>query len=133
MPFGAWLRAIVVNVCYDELRRRKRRPEELVGDFSEPEHGWMQLVSTATPEELVAEAEERRESHDLAHRLLDSLKPEDRMVLVLKDSEDLGVAEIAAMMGWSEAKVKIRAFRARQVLRKQAERMMSAGRSRVAK
>src|SRR5258708_30759303 len=61
MPFGAWLRAIVVNVCYDELRRRKRRPEDLVGDFSEPEHGWMQLVSTATPEELVAEAEERRE------------------------------------------------------------------------
>src|SRR5208283_2391630 len=30
MPFGAWLRAIVVNVCYDELRRRRRRPEELV-------------------------------------------------------------------------------------------------------
>jgi len=133
MPFGAWLRAIVVNVCYDELRRRKRRPEDLVGDFSEPELGWMQLVSTATPEELVAEAEERRESHDLAHRLLDSLKPEDRMVLVLKDSEDLGVAEIAEMMGWSEAKVKIRAFRARQLLRKQAERMMSAARPRVAK
>jgi RNA polymerase sigma-70 factor (ECF subfamily) len=93
----------------------------------------MQLVSTATPEELVSEAEERRESHDLAHRLLDSLKPEDRMVLVLKDSEELGVAEIAEMMGWSEAKVKIRAFRARQVLRKQAERMMSVGRARVAK
>jgi RNA polymerase sigma-70 factor, ECF subfamily len=133
MPFGAWLRAIVVNVCYDELRRRKRRPEELVGDFSEPELGWMQLVSSATPEELVAEAEERRASHDLAHRLLDTLKPEDRMVLVLKDSEDLGVAEIAEMMGWSEAKVKIRAFRARQVLRKQAERMMGAGRTRVAR
>src|ERR1017187_8111097 len=77
MPFGAWLRAIVTNVCYDELRRRKRGPEE-----------------------LVSEAEQRRESHDLAHRLLDTLKPEDRMVLVLKDSEDLGVAEIAETMGW---------------------------------
>lgn len=131
MPFGAWLRAIVVNVCYDELRRRKRRPEELVGDFTEPEVEWMQLVSTATPEEIVGEAEERREAHDLAHRLLDSLKPDDRMVLVLKDSEDLGVAEIAEMMGWSEAKVKIRAFRARQILRKQAEQMLKAGRARV--
>lgn len=131
MPFGAWLRAIVVNLCYDELRRRRRRPEELVGDFSEPELGWMQLVSTATPEEIVAEAQERREAHDLAHRLLDTLKPEDRMVLVLKDSEDLGVREIAKMLGWSEAKVRIRAFRARQSLRKQAERMMSAGRARV--
>lgn len=131
MPFGAWLRAIVVNLCYDELRRRRRRPEELVGDFTEPEVEWMQLVSNATPEEIVGEAEERREAHDLAHQLLDSLKPEDRMVLVLKDSEDLGVAEIAEMMGWSEAKVKIRAFRARQVLRKQAQQMLKAGRTRV--
>ncbi len=129
MPFGAWLRAIVVNLCYDELRRRRRRPEEPLGDFTGAEREWMQLVTTATPEEIVAEAESRREARDLAHRLLDTLKPEDRMVLVLKDSEDLGVAEIAAMLGWSEAKVKIRAFRARHTLRRQAARMMNAGRA----
>ncbi len=126
MPFGGWLRAIVVNLCYDELRRRRRRPEELVGDFSAPEVQWMQLVNGATPEQLVGEAEERRESYDLAHRLLDTLKPEDRMVMVLKESEELSVSEIAETLGWSEAKVKIRAFRARQALRKQAERMLAA-------
>ncbi len=130
MPFGGWLRAIVVNLCYDELRRRRRRPEELVGDFGAPEVQWIQLVNHASPEELVGEAEQRRESYDLAHRLLDTLKPEDRMVMVLKESEDMSVAEIAATLGWSEAKVKIRAFRARQLLRKSAERMMAAGRSR---
>ena len=126
MPFGGWLRAIVVNLCYDELRRRRRRPEELVGDFSAPEVQWMQLVNGATPEQLVGEAEERRESYNLAHRLLDTLKPEDRMVMVLKESEELSVSEIAQTLGWSEAKVKIRAFRARQALRKQAERMLAA-------
>jgi RNA polymerase sigma-70 factor (ECF subfamily) len=126
MPFGGWLRAIVVNLCYDELRRRRRRPEELVGDFSAPEVQWMQLVNGATPEQLVGEAEERRESYDLAHRLLDTLKPEDRMVMVLKESEELSVSEIAETLGWSEAKVKIRAFRARQALRKVAERMLAA-------
>jgi RNA polymerase sigma-70 factor, ECF subfamily len=130
MPFGGWLRAIVVNLCYDELRRRRRRPEELVGDFSAPEVQWMQTASGASPEEIVGEAEERREAYDLAHRLLDTLKPEDRMVMVLKESEDLSVSEIAETLGWSEAKVKIRAFRARQALRKQAERMLAAGRSR---
>ena len=131
MPFGGWLRAIVVNLCYDELRRRRRRPEELVGDFSAPEVQWMQLVNGATPEQLVGEAEERRESYDLAHRLLDTLKPEDRMVMVLKESDELSVSEIAETLGWSEAKVKIRAFRARQALRKQAERMLAAsGRTR---
>jgi DNA-directed RNA polymerase specialized sigma24 family protein len=46
--------------------------------------------------------------------------------LILKDSEELNVREIAEIMGWSEAKVKIRAFRARQALRKQAERMRAA-------
>jgi RNA polymerase sigma-70 factor (ECF subfamily) len=131
MPFGGWLRAIVTNLCYDELRRRRRRPEELVGDFSAPEVQWMQLVNGATPEQLVGDAEERRESYDLAHRLLDTLKPEDRMVMVLKESEELSVSEIAETLGWSEAKVKIRAFRARQALRKQAERMLAAsGRTR---
>ncbi len=126
MPFGGWLRAIVVNLCYDELRRRRRRPEELVGDFSAPEVQWMQLVSDSTPEQLVGAAEERREAHDLAHRLLDTLKPEDRTVMVLKESEGLSVSEIAQTMGWSEAKVKIRAFRARQALRRQAERILGS-------
>jgi RNA polymerase sigma-70 factor (ECF subfamily) len=87
----------------------------------------MNLVNEATPEEIVAAAEERREAHDLAHRLLDSLRAEDRTVLVLRDSEELSVSEIAEIMGWSEAKVKIRAFRARQALRKQADRMRAAG------
>lgn len=126
MPFGAWLRAIVTNLCYDELRRRRRRPEELIADFTAPEVQWMNLVEEATPEEIVSAAEERREAHDLAHRLLDSLRPEDRTILILKDSEDLNVSEIAGIMGWSEAKVKIRAFRARQGLRKHVERVKAA-------
>lgn len=130
MPFGGWLRSIVINLCYDELRRRRRRPEELVGDFGAPEVQWMHLVNEASPEDLVGEAEERQEAHDLAHRLLDTLRPEDRMVMVMKESEDMSVAEIASILGWSEAKVKIRAFRARQALRKQAERMLATERRR---
>lgn len=131
MPFGGWLRAITVNLCYDELRKRRRRPEELIADFSAPEAQWIQQVHGASPEDIVGEAEQRREAYDLAHRLLDTLRPEDRMVMVLKESEDLSVAEIAETLGWSEAKVKIRAFRARQALRKQAERMLATGRGRV--
>jgi len=125
MPFFAWLRAIVANVCYDELRRRTRRREELVADFTGPEANWLQLVNDATPEEIVNAAEERREAHELAHKLLDSLRPEDRMLMVLKESEDLTVNEVAKIMGWSEAKVKIRAFRARRLMRNLAERLLA--------
>jgi RNA polymerase sigma-70 factor (ECF subfamily) len=125
MPFLAWLRAIVANVCYDELRRRQRKPEDLVADFGASEAKWVELVNHASPERIVAAAEERREAQELAHKLLDSLRPDDRMVMVLKESEELSLAEIAKTMGWSEAKVKIRAFRARQLMRKQAERLLS--------
>lgn len=121
MPVARWLRTIVINVCYDELRRQRRRPELLVADFSGAESGWLELVSYATPERIVEAAEQRREATDLAHRLLETLRPEDRLVLVLKESQELSVAEIATQIGWSEAKVKIRAFRARRALRKQAE------------
>jgi RNA polymerase sigma-70 factor, ECF subfamily len=131
LPFIAWLRAIVTNVCYDELRRRQRRPEDLVADFSAPESAWIELVNDASPEDLVDAAEQRQEAHDLAHRLLDALRPDDRMVMILKETEDLSVSEIAQTMGWSEAKVKIRAFRARQVMRKQAERILAGRRGRA--
>jgi len=133
MPFLGWLRAVVANVCYDELRRRRRRPEELVADFSGPEANWIQLVDHSTPEKIVEAAQERREAHVLAHRLLDSLRPDDRMVVVLRESEGLSVDEVAKIMGWSEAKVKIRAFRARQFMRKQAESILSKQQRRVVK
>jgi len=115
------------------LRRRQRRPEDLVADFSAPEYTWVQLVNEATPEEIVAAAEQRQEAHDLAHRLLETLRPDDQMVMILKETEELSVSEIAQVMGWSEAKVKIRAFRARQLMRKQAERILSARRDRAVK
>lgn len=133
MPFGAWLHAIVANVCYDELRRRQRRPEDLVADFSAPEYTWAQLVNEATPEEIVAAAEQRQEAKDLAHRLLDALRPDDRTVMILKEAENLSVAEIAQILGWSEAKVKIRAFRSRQLMRRRAEQILNTRRRRAAK
>ena len=125
LPFSSWLRAITVNVCYDELRRRGRRPEELIGDFTESEHAWKQLVNEASPEAILEAAEENAAAEVLARRLLGHLRPEDRLVLTLKEAEGLSVADIAKIMGWSEAKVKIRAFRARRLMKRRAEGILS--------
>jgi RNA polymerase sigma-70 factor (ECF subfamily) len=129
MPFSGWLRAITVNVCYDELRRRVRRPEDLVGDFTQAEQAWMQLVTEATPEAILQAAEERAAAESLARKLLNHLRPEDRVVMTLKETEDLSIAEIAGIMGWSEAKVKIRAFRARRLMKRRADRLLALRRS----
>ncbi|HZP45009.1 MAG TPA: sigma-70 family RNA polymerase sigma factor [Candidatus Binataceae bacterium] len=131
LPFRGWIRAIVVNVCYDELRRRQRRPEELVPDVGQAEQTWIHFVNEATPEALVKASQERAEAVSLAHRLLEALRPEDRIVMTLKESEELSVSEIAQVMGWSEAKVKIRVFRARQLMRRRAEQLLALGRNRV--
>jgi RNA polymerase sigma-70 factor (ECF subfamily) len=131
MPFRGWLRAVVVNVCYDELRRRQRRPEELVPDLGQAEQTWAQLVNRATPEEIVDAAEHQAEARSLAHKLLEALRPEDRVVMTLKETEELSVSEIARIMGWTEAKVKIRAFRARQLMRRRAEQIFSLSRNSV--
>ena len=48
---------------------------------------------------------------------LETLKPEDRMVLTMLHIEERSVAEIASLLGWTESNVKVRALRARQKLK----------------
>lgn len=113
--FAAWLAKIAFNTCYDELRRRGRRRESLLSDLSEAEIQTITSLSTGVHD---ASLETEIVSRDLANRLLAHLSAEDRIVLVLLDVEGLSVREIASMMGWSTAKVKIRIFRARNDLRR---------------
>ena len=115
--FSAWLTQIAVNACYDELRRAQRRPEQQLGDLNNAEtqeltkhlHGGASGAS---------DVESALISRDLAGKLLARLSAEDRLVLTLLDAEGLSVAEIAQVTGWSSAKVKVRAHRARAHLRR---------------
>ncbi|MCI0490950.1 MAG: sigma-70 region 4 domain-containing protein, partial [Blastocatellia bacterium] len=61
---------------------------------------------------------------DLAERVLETLSPEDRLVLTLIDGDDTPVKEVAEMTGWSESKVKVRAFRARRRMREAVEKLL---------
>jgi RNA polymerase sigma factor (sigma-70 family) len=121
--FGHWLARIAVNNCYDELRRRKKRSEYLFTEMSEEDGTW--LESTLAPSSLDAHYREQDHSKatEAAMHILEPLSAEDQLVLVLLHSEELSVREIADLTGWSEAKVKIRAFRARQAARRQLKRL----------
>ncbi len=111
--FANWLSSITINFCYDELRRLKRRPEQSISELTEAEANWLKEKLTATQ----ASAEDQVIIRDLASKLLSQLNAEDRLVLTLLDVEDLSVNEIAQVTGWSVSKVKIRAYRARLLLR----------------
>jgi RNA polymerase sigma-70 factor (ECF subfamily) len=109
---AAWLSKIAFNTCYDELRRRSKRKESVLSELSQSELLTLKALAADASAESVAV------SRDLANKLLAQLRPEDRLVLVLLDSEGLSVSEIAELMAWSHAKVKVRAFRARAELRR---------------
>ena len=112
--FKAWLAQIAVNSCYDQLRRVRRRPEQALGELTESEsHDIRSQLRTAR-----SDIESALISRDLALKLLARLSADDRLVLTLLDVEGFSVAEIGEVTGWSIAKVKVRAHRARAHLRR---------------
>lgn len=118
-----WLARIAVNNCYDELRRRKSRGELTVSDLTDDEVNWMDNKLAQVSVHRHLQIGEREVATEVTRKLLDKLSPEDRTILVLLHAEEYSVAEIAKLIGWTEAKVKIRAFRARHAMRKLLQRL----------
>jgi RNA polymerase sigma-70 factor (ECF subfamily) len=114
--FVSWLARITVHTCYDELRRAKKRNESRLGDLTEEEAEF--LTDRLRDMSAGCNVEGSAISRDLANKLLARLKPEDRLVLTLLKQEELSIAEIAEVTGWTSAKVKMRSHRAQQGLRR---------------
>jgi len=120
-----WLTRIATNTCLNILRGAKRRPELTVSDLTEDESHWLDEKLSDAARQLHRSAERSLVAADLADRLLGTLSAEDRLALTLIDGEDVSVKEVAEMTGWSESKVKVRAFRARRRIREAMEKLLS--------
>jgi RNA polymerase sigma-70 factor (ECF subfamily) len=105
----AWLLAIVRNTCYSALRRKRRRPEEVV--FEDELHG-----STEDPAEANALAWQEIKG-DLLRQALERMPAEYREVLVLHEIEGLAYREIADVAEIPIGTVMSRLARARRKLR----------------
>jgi RNA polymerase sigma-70 factor (ECF subfamily) len=116
---AAWLSKITVNLCYDEMRRRGRRPENRFGDLSDEENAALESFATNDAEN----AESSLIKRDLAKKLLSNLDVSDRLALTLFYGEDFSVEEVAEFIGWSPSNVKTRLFRARNYLRNILQRL----------
>ncbi|HEY4689630.1 MAG TPA: sigma-70 family RNA polymerase sigma factor [Anaerolineae bacterium] len=114
--FKSWIYRIVTNACYDELRRRKRRPamslEGLVDD-SDTEIEYDIPDGQATPEDRA----EQRELADVIQAGIETLPPDQRVTLVLSDVQGMSYEEIATITGANLGTVKSRLSRARAKLR----------------
>ncbi len=115
--FKAWLLRTVTNACYDELRRRKRRPstplepeDELGEEMESPR--WLQDPS-ASPEDQLDQAELE---HAIQH-CLESLPTDFKAVVVLADLQGLDYNEVAQAVHVPLGTIKSRLARARLRLR----------------
>ena len=118
-----WLTRIATNTCLNLIRGAKRRPEFSVSDLTDNEQQWLEQQSTSVTNEERSIVNDLVAT-DLADRLLSVLPPEDQQALLMIDGEDASIKEVAEATGWSESKVKVRAFRARRKLREAMEKLL---------
>jgi RNA polymerase sigma-70 factor (ECF subfamily) len=117
--FKAWLLRIVTNACYDELRRRKRRPAASLEALTVVEKGpdadsEASLVSQdETPEDFA----QRRELAREIQTCLDTLPDDMKAAVIMSDVMGMDYNEIAANTGAALGTVKSRLSRARARMR----------------
>ncbi len=115
VPLEHWVARITVNTCRHELARERHRPEWRHADLSEEQ---VAVLDHLASEESELGPEQGVASRELTEQLLSALSPEDRLVISLLHLEGRTVDEIKKITGWSGPLVKVRAFRARQKMKK---------------
>jgi RNA polymerase sigma-70 factor (ECF subfamily) len=120
-----WLTRITTNTCLNILRSSKSKPELTVSDLTEDEGAWLDERLAGTAAERHQSSERSLVAADLAGRVLETMSPDDQLVLTMIDGEDAPVKEVAEMTGWSISKVKVRAMRARRKMRKAVEQLLA--------
>ncbi len=103
--FKTWLTRITINVCLKARRQSRWRRWEELGEWQE---GPVQAEVEAVNRVVVA-------------RAMAALSPRDRLLLVLREQHGMEYDEMAAVMGWSRARVGTAIHRARKRLRRLLE------------
>lgn len=119
-----WLTRITVTTCINILRSAKRETELTVNALSDDESDWLEQQMSDAATAKHQNAEEQLIAADLVNRVLETMSPDDRLVLTLIDGEGYAIREISEMTGWSESKVKVQAFRARRRMREATEKLL---------
>jgi len=112
--FSVWLYRIATNVCLDFLRSRSRKPTvSLSVEDNEGEEVQLDVADESQSPELLLDRQMTRES---VRRGLETLSPEYRQILLLREIRGLSYDEISQALGLEVGTVKSRIFRARKKL-----------------
>ena len=111
--FSTWLYRVTVNLCITELRRRGRNRFQFLDDLLHDEEAGLPDEPSIHPDEAILQAEDRQ----VVHRVLMTLPPDYRAIMVLRHFQQLAYEEIAEVLGLTMSQVKTRLFRARKMFK----------------
>ena len=115
--FGTWLIRITINEARMKFRKQHRHLYESLDEPTADEQGDYRPKDFADWKEIPIEALRLKELREALAKALESLQPKYREVLVLRDIEQLSIAETAEALDISETNVKTRLHRARLHMR----------------
>jgi len=122
--FGAWLYRITINVCRDQERKRGHKDqftsfemEQELGNFAERPSG-----------EDIEAAAIHSQQRAMIVQALATLSKKERAAIVLRDLEGLTTAEVARVLGSSQATVRSQISTARAKIKQYRDRVLSRAR-----
>jgi len=110
---STWIHKITVNVCKDMLMKYKKR-REILTDFSENEEG--PYYQPKAHEDVFRDTFNEITIEKVL-KAIERLSPEDRLLIKLRDIDELSYEEISKIMGKPLGTVKSRLHYARKRLR----------------
>jgi RNA polymerase sigma-70 factor (ECF subfamily) len=119
--FSTWLYRVTVNQCKNRIKylaRRHDRDRDELDETTNGVNGSIGAPTPAAPDRALAGAQLEKALQDA----IASLDEEHRVVVVLRDVEDLSIEEICTITELPDGTVKSRLHRARLALRKKLQR-----------
>jgi RNA polymerase sigma-70 factor, ECF subfamily len=122
LPYYAWLRQFawerLVKLHRHHIRSKKRSvTREEPWSMPLPEDSVLRLARLVATGASPSQTLIRNEMRQRLRAALDQLAPHDREILVMRNLEQLSIAEIAEVLGLTEGAVKVRHLRALRRLR----------------
>jgi RNA polymerase sigma-70 factor (ECF subfamily) len=120
VPLEHWVSRVAVNTCLSQIESERVRPELRHADLSEEEQAVIENLAVSNDE---LAPDRQFGSRQLVEHLLEMLKPAERLVIDLLYLQGRSVEEIHQITGLGTAAIKVRAFRARQKMKAQLEKI----------
>jgi RNA polymerase sigma-70 factor (ECF subfamily) len=118
-----WITRIASTTCINILRAQKRQSELLISELSDQESSWLEDFVLSKGGRNSSSNEDRLIASDLVEKIFATLPADDVTVLIMTEVYGSSLRETAELTGWTESKVKVKAFRARKKMREALEKL----------